>query len=243
MIWFGKLAGLVLPAPARTPAVTGERAEMQKALETVATTAPHLSGSALVDALAATGHVDAATAARLLPSFGHFNADRFFADHMRRMSFRGVAVAAEFRMGVARVLEDLVGSADVGEVGPEEGVRFRHADREGLVLAYPEVAFSIGSRTRAAVGAAIEEMPDALVIVARNFQPTAADQLSGILARTGVPGTLITVNLLLGIRALTLRYQPPTEHVFGLLGAGRALRSADTAMLGDPAATSLPRSS
>jgi len=76
-------------------------------------------------------------------------------------------------------------------------------------------------------------MPDALLVVARNFDPHAAAQLSGELAGTGVPGTLVTLNLLLGIRAITLRYQPPVERVIGVLGAGRPLRSADVARLGD----------
>ncbi len=32
-------------------------------------------------------------------------------------------------------------------------------------------------------------------------------------------GTLVTVNLLLGMRAIALKYQPSPEQVFGLLGA------------------------
>ena len=76
-------------------------------------------------------------------------------------------------------------------------------------------------------------MPDTLLVVARNFDQHAADQLSGVLAGTGVPGTLVTVNLLLGIRAITLRYQPSVDRLIGVLGAGRPLRSADIARLGD----------
>jgi hypothetical protein len=48
-----------------------------------------------------------------------------------------------------------------------------------------------------------------------------------------VPGTLVTVNLLLGIRATTLRYQPGAERVIELLGSGRPLRSRDVAVLGE----------
>jgi hypothetical protein len=43
----------------------------------------------------------------------------------------------------------------------------------------------------------------------------------------------VTVNLLLGIRAITLRYQPSVDRLIGVLGAGRPLRSADIARLGD----------
>ena len=48
-----------------------------------------------------------------------------------------------------------------------------------------------------------------------------------------MPGTLVTVNLLLGIRAISLRYQPSPTRVIALLGYGRPLRSADIARLGD----------
>ena len=43
----------------------------------------------------------------------------------------------------------------------------------------------------------------------------------------------ITVNLLLGMRASALRYQPGPDRVLQLLGAGRPLRSRDIAVLGD----------
>jgi hypothetical protein len=236
MIWFGDLSKIVRPAaPAAPPEVahTPVYARMQAALERVAERAPHLGGTALLDALAATGWVDRETAQRLLPAFPHFDPDRHFAEHLRRLSFRGRSAEEEFRGGVRRIVEDLTGSAEVEEIGAEPAIRFRNGEHEGVVLAHPEVAFSIGGSTRAAIAAAVEEMPDALVVVARNFDRGTADQLSAMLQRTGVPGTLITVNLLLGMRAITQRYQPGAERVVKLLGAGRELRSRDIAVLGD----------
>jgi hypothetical protein len=76
-------------------------------------------------------------------------------------------------------------------------------------------------------------MPDALVVVARNFAESTAAQFASLLDRTGVPGTLLSVNLLLGMRATALRYQPGAERVLELLGVGRPLRSADIATLGN----------
>ena len=206
---------------------------MLQALQTVAERAPQLSGEALVDALAATGWVDAPTAQRLLPTFIHFDADRHFSEYLRSLSFRGRSAAGDFREGVRCVFEELTGESALDEVGPEAAVRFRSGASEGVVLAYPEVSFSISGPTRDAVVAAVEEMPDAVVVVARNFDRGAADQLSGILARTGVPGTLLTVNLLLGLRAMKLRYRPAEDRVVRLLGTGRPLRSCDIAVLGD----------
>ena len=233
MIWFGNLNRILA-----TPVPDGfgplpERKRMLHALERVAERAPQLSGSHLLDALAGTGWVDRDTAARLLPTFDYFDPDRHFADYLRRLSFRGRSAADEFREGVRQVVEEVVGHGQVDEVGPERGVRFQREKYEGVMLAYPEVSFSIAGPTRAAIDAAVQEMPDALLVVARNFDQHAADQLSGVLAGTGVPGTLITVNLLLGIRAITLRYQPSVDRLIGVLGAGRPLRSADIAKLGD----------
>ena len=232
MIWFGTLPGrpaTPLPAPRAIP----ESACMEQALREVAAYAPHLEGSALLDALAGTGLVDYATATRLLPSFRNFDADRCFAEELRRLSFRGPSVRDEFRVRVRRAVEDLVGDASLGSVGPESAIRFRHGEAEGIMLAYPEVAWGVGGNARQAIAAAIEEMPDALVLVARNFAEGAAGQLASMLSRTGVPGTLLSVNLLLGMRATALRYQPATERVVDLLGAGRPLRSADVATLGN----------
>lgn len=232
MIWFGNLNPLV-PAPPVAPAPTAEHARMQQALEHVAEHAPHLSGSELVEALADTGWVEPASALRLLPHFRHFDPDRHFAEHLRRLSFRGGAAADDFRQGVRRVVEDLTGNGRVEEVGPEVGIRFESGEHQGVVLAHPEVSFTISGRTREAVLAAVEEMPDSLVVVARNFERGTAEQLASLLSRTGVPGTLITLNLLLGMRAIALRYQPPVQRVVHLLGAGQPLRSADIALLGD----------
>lgn len=206
---------------------------MRHALELVATHAPQLAGRELVDALARTGWVDEKTAARLLPRFGHFDPDRHFNDHLRRLSFRGRDSADAFRAGVRRVVEDLTGNAAVREVGPETAIHFTRGEHQGIVLAYPEVHFSIGGPTREAVEQAVQEMPDSLVVIARNFGRDTAAHLSGLLAGTEVPGTLVTVNLLLGIRAMSLRYQPDTERVLGLLSTGRPLRSTDVARLGD----------
>jgi hypothetical protein len=71
------------------------------------------------------------------------------------------------------------------------------------------------------------------VIVARNFAEGAEAQLRSVLDRSELPGTLVTVNLLLGMRAIALKYQPSPDRVIDLLGAGGALRSRDIAALGD----------
>lgn len=233
MIWFGKLQKLFPASAPRPAAAADDHGRMRQALQWVAARAPHLAGDALLDALAGTGCVDRASAARLLPLFRDFDADRYFAENLRRLSLRGARAADEFRAGVGRVVEDVVGTAHLGSVGPEDGIRFRSGEREGIVLAYPEVGFSLGGNARKSVEAAVEEMPDALVVVARNFQEGTAGQLSSVLSGTGVPGTLVTVNLLLGIRAVALRYQPAPERVIATLGAGRPLRSTDVALLGN----------
>lgn len=233
MIWFGNLNRIL---PGTAPQAFGpapERARMQHALEWVAERKPQLAGAELLDALAASGWVDRATAERLLPEFRHFDPDRHFSDHLRRLSFRGRSAASEFRSGIRCIVEEITGSGALEAIGPEPGIRFRCGDREGVVLAHPEVSFTISGDTRAAIEAAAEDVPDVLVVIARNFSQSTAAQLSGMLHRTEVPGTLITVNLLLGIRAVTLRYQPHRERLLGLLGSGRPLRSADIARLGD----------
>lgn len=232
MIWFGKLPYSPLPAPQAR--MTGdEHTRMRQALQRVAAHAPHLSGGALLDALEETGWVDRESAARLLPWFRDFDAEGYFAEHLRRLSIGGARTADEFRAGVRRVVEDVVGNAHLAEVGPETGIRFRSGEREGIVLAFPQVGFSLGGDARRSLEAALEEMPDALVLVARNFQEGASAQLAGMLRNTGIAGTLVTLNLLLGIRAVTLRYQPSTERVLATLGAGRPLRSVDVALLGN----------
>lgn len=235
MIWFGDVQR-ILPAPAAA-ALTGAtpRERMRQALEWVAARAPYLTGDSLIEALASTELVDEPTARRLLPEFRHFDPDRHFSDQLRRLSFRGRTAADDFRLRVRSVVSELTGTGSIGPVGPDEGVRFRCSaeDLQGVVLPYPEVNFSIGGTVQQAVLAAAEEMPDALILVARNFDKHAAAQLSALLHQREVPGTLITVNLLLGIRAMTLRYQPQPQRIFEVLGAGRPLRSADIAVLGD----------
>ena len=233
MIWFGNLArALRIPVPALAVG-NGEGQRMEAALRAVAAHAPQLEGDALLDALADTGLVDRKTAARLLPCYRHFDADRWFAESLRTLSLKGPLVADEFRGRVSRVVEDLTGDARIGEVGPEGAVRFTRGEREGIVLAYPAVPFSLGGPALEAVQAAVEEMPDALVIVARNFQDAAGAQLAGVLSRSGVPGTLVTVNLLLGMRAMALKYQPSPERVVDLLSVGRPIRTQDVARLAD----------
>lgn len=233
MIWFGNLAhALRIPVPALAGG-GDEGQRMEAALRAVAAHAPHLEGDALLDALADTGLVERRAAARLLPCYRHFDADRWFADSLRSLSLKGPLVADEFRGRVGRVVEDLTGDARVGAVGEEGAVRFTRGAREGIVLAYPAVQFSLGGPALKAVEAAVEEMPDALVIVARNFQDQAGAQLAGVLARSGVPGTLVTVNLLLGMRAMALKYQPSPDHVVDLLSIGRPIRTQDVARLAD----------
>ena len=233
MIWFGNLShALRIPVPALVGGDSDEQ-RMEAALRLVASYAPHLSGDALLDALAATGYVERRTAARLLPCYRHFDADRWFADSLRSLSLKGPLVADEFRGRVSRVVEDLTGDARVGAVGEEGAVRFTRGPREGIVLAYPAVQFSLGGPALKAVEAAVEEMPDALVIVARNFQDSTRAQLSSILARTEVPGTLVTVNLLLGMRAMALKYLPSPDRVVDLLSLGRPIRTQDVAGLGE----------
>lgn len=233
MIWFGSVSeNSSLEVPAGTTPGT-EAIRMERALRVVAASAPHLTGAALTDALTATGWVDRETVARMLPCFRHFDADRFFAENLRSISFRGEEVAPQFRAGIRRAVADLVGGAEAAQVGVAPCIRFRDGEREGIVLAYPEVHFSLGGNARDAVAAAAEEMPDALVVIARNFGAATEEQLRGMLWGSEVPGTLLTVNLLLGMRATVLRYQPRAERVMELLGAGRALRSVDVARLGN----------
>jgi hypothetical protein len=233
MIWFGNLNRIL---PSDDPVSFGplsERERMRRALEWVAVRAPQLQGAALLEALASSGWIDLASATRLLPEFSYFDADRHFSENLRRLSFKGHSAADEFRRGIGCIVTELVGDATEGEVGPEAAIRFRRGDREGIVLAHPEVSFTVAGKTREAVEAAVEEMPDSIVIVARNFDRATADQLSTLLWRTEVPGTLITLNLLLGLRATALRYQPSVERVVDLLGIGRPVRSVDLAILGN----------
>ncbi|HEX8395767.1 MAG TPA: hypothetical protein VF665_25665 [Longimicrobium sp.] len=234
MIWFGKQLNEVMwTPPAGVNPIGDENTRMEHALRWVAARDPHLEGEALLDALGATGWVDRGTAARLLPCFRAFDPDRYFAEALRSLSFRGPTAAGEFRQRIGRVMEDMTGTAALGSVGPEECVRFGDGQRQGVVLAYPQVQFTVGGEAVKAVAAAVDEMPDALVIVARNFQENTAGQLRALLQGSEVPGTLITVNLLLGMRASALRYQPGPDRVLQLLGAGRPLRSRDIAVLGD----------
>jgi hypothetical protein len=232
MIWFGNLTAHT-QGSTHVLAVGDDSARMEHALRWVAARAPHLSGPALVDALAETGLVDRPTALRLLPAFRGFDPDRVFADSLRALSLRGPTAAEEFRSRIGRVVDDVAGGARVEAIGPETGIRFGRGDRQGVLLAYPQVQFTLGGAATQAVSAAMSEMPDALVIVARNFADGTAAQLRAYLERSEVRGTLVTVNLLLGMRAIALKYQPTEERVFELLGAGGALRSRDIAVLGD----------
>lgn len=233
MIWFGNLERLFI---GRMPDGLPEAAEdrrMQLALERVAEVAPWLAGEQLVEAVAATGWVDRPTAQRLMPAFRYFDPDRHFSEYMRRLSFRGRSVEEDFRIAVRAALHEITGNATIDTLGPEACIRFAVGEREGVVLSYPEVSLTLSGRTREAVHTAIEEMPDTLIVVARTFDRNAGDQLSGILYKTGVPGTLLTANLLLGMRATSIRFGTDPDLVTDLLCRGGTVRSADVARLGD----------
>jgi hypothetical protein len=233
MIWFGNLNRILATPLPEHRGGDSEPVRMQYALERVAESAPGLSGPALLDALAGTGWVDRAAAERLLPTFRAFDPDRHFSEHLRRLSFRGHMAGEDFRSGIRYITEEITGHGTVDQVGSEPCVRFAVGPYEGVILAYPEVSFTISGRTREAILAAVEEMPDLLVVVARNFDRNAAEQLATLVHRTGVPGTLLSLNLLLGVRALTLRYQPGLDRVVNLLSKGGQMRSAEIARLGD----------
>ena len=233
MIWFGNLNRILATSDPDAFGPVPEQRRMLQALQTVAERAPQLSGRALVDALAATGWVDESTAVRLLPTFVHFDPDRHFSEYLRSLSFRGRSAAPDFREGIRCIFSELAGEALLEDEAKEPGIRFRSGEFEGLVLANPEVSFTINGATRDRILAAVDEMPDAIVVVARNFERGAAAQLSGLLTGTDIPGTLVTLNLLLGIRAMKLRYDPSASRLHELLSAGRPLRSTDIARLGD----------
>lgn len=235
MIWFGNLNRILATSDPDAFGPLPEQRRMLQALQTVAERAPQLSGRELIGALAATGWVDEPTAQRLLPAFSHFDPDRHFSEYLRSLSFRGRSAAGDFRHGVRCIFEELTGEAAFDDSGSEPAIRFRTGEFEGLVLPHPEVSFTISGATRDRILAEVEEMPDTIVIVVRNFDRGAGAQLSSLLAGTGVPGTLITLNLLLGIRAMKLRYRPSTGRMRSLLALGRPLRSTDIAHLGDPA--------
>jgi len=233
MIWFGNLNRIVATQDPQAFGPVPEHRRMLRALQTGAERAPQLTGRPRVEALAATGWVDNATAQRLLPTFVHFDPDRHFADYLRSLSFRGRSVAEDFREGVRAVMEELTGAATLDDAGAEPVIRFGTGEVEAMAIAHPEVNLTISGRTRDTILAAVEEMPDTIVLVARNFDRHAGAQLSGLLAGTEVPGTLITVNQLLGIRAMALHYRPATQRVIELLSQDRPVRSRDIARLGD----------
>jgi hypothetical protein len=230
MIWFRD-------PPAATPLEFGPtltaRGRMKQALERVASRAPQLRGAELVGALLETGLVDPPTVRHLLPEFAGFDPERHFADHLRSLSFRGASRADEFRAAMERVVVDVVGSGARMPAGAEEAIVFEHGERQGVLLAFPEVNFSVGGRSRDWIAAAAEEMPDAIVVVARTFDAHAPGQLAALLSGADVPGTLVSVNLMLGIRAMVQKYAPPPDRVVDLLAAGRLLRSPDVAVLGE----------
>lgn len=233
MIWFGNLDKALVTPSSNGGGLAAEQTRMQLALEQVAEMNPGLTGRALLSAIVATGLIDLPSAQRLLPYFRKFDADRHFAEYVRRLSFRGRPASEEFRTGIRCITEEITGSGWIGEIGSEPCIRFVTGEHEGIVLAEPEVGFTISGRTREVLAAAVEEMPDSVIIVARSFQRNTEEQLRAVLDRTEVPGTLITVNLLLGIRATVLRYQPRAIRILDLLSAGGNLRSADIARLGD----------
>lgn len=234
MIWFGPRAGSFAPptssraVPDRAPLAASAR--MYRALTDVATHSPQLTGRGLVVALAETGWVDILEAERMLPCFPKWDADRCFAEGLRRLSFRGIAVADEFRGRVARAVQDILGDVELRD---DDGVlRFSVGSHEGVVLAHAEVDWTPGGESRTALARLAAEMPDSVAVVARSFRSSAAAEVSGLLGRE-VPGTLISVNQLLGMRAAALKLQPPRERFLELLAVGRTLRSADLAPLGE----------
>ncbi len=233
MIWFGNLERILLGTEPGQDFQYSESRRMQLALERVAEVRPDLGGADLLDALAATGWVDRPAAERLLPHFRHFDPDLHFSDHIRQLSFRGNAAGEDFRNGIHQVVREITGNAARADLAGTGAVAFTEGDRQGLVLPFPEVGLTISGRTRTAVAAAAEQVPDALVLVARTFHPAATDQLRDALRRTDVPGTLVSVNLLLGIRGFAIRYQPPAHRIVDLLAHGGALRSAQVATLGE----------
>lgn len=232
MIWFGPKApnAATLPRPLPDRSLGDSTSRMYRALAEVAAHSPHLFGRPLVQALAESGWVSEAEAERLLPCFPRWDPDRSFAEALRRLSFRGLGVADEFRSRVARAMADIVGDARVSE---DEGlVRWEAGERIGVVLAYPEVDWTVGGEARTTLARVAEEMPDSVAVVARSFRETAASEVRSLLGPE-VPGTLVSVNLLLGLRAAALRHQPPTSRMLELLGLGRSLRSVDLAVLGE----------
>ena len=232
MIWFGHLT---LQSAERPPVdrARPELARMEMALRWVAARAPELRGETLAAALVSAGWVDLEEARRLLPLFSRFDADRHFADELRRLSFRGMSVLDEFHGRIGRVLVDLAGRFALDEVAGERCLRFRDGEREGLVFAYPRVGLSLGPGLTAALRDAAETMPDSVVIVARSFRPDFEAQVRGLMHGTDVPCTLITVNRLLGVRAVALAYRPPRADVLGLFEQGGLVGSAAVAHLAD----------
>lgn len=233
MIWFGKLERLFIgPVPPGLPEAADEK-RMQFALERVAEVAPWLTGDPLIDALAATGWVDRETASRLFPVFRHFDPDRHFGDYMRRLSFRGRTVEEEFRYGIRSIFQEIVGNAELCQLGPEACIRFEEGDRQFVALCRPEVGLTVAGTTREALLASIEEMPDAVLLIARSFERSAVDQVSSVLSRTGIPGSLVTVNHLLGLRATALRFGSSPEMIADVLALGGSVGSVQVARLGD----------
>ena len=190
MIWFGNL-NRILPQP--DPAAFGplpERARMLRALKWVAERAPHLTGSSLLDALAGTGWVDRGhrasdscrssatstpTATSPIPSAG----SPFAADPPPRSS----AAAS------GCVMEEVTGDGDDGRGGTGAGDPLPHrGSARGSSSPTPRCPSPSRAGRATAVEAAVEEMPDVLVVVARNFERSTAAQLAAVLERTEVPG-------------------------------------------------------
>jgi len=232
MIWFGHLT--LQPAHGSPiDRAQPELARMKMALRWVAARAPELRGEHLAAALVSTGWVDLEEARRLIPLFSHFDADAHFAEELRRLSFRGMSVVDEFHQRIGRILVDLTGRFAMDDVAGERCLRFRDEGREGLVFAYPLVGLSLGGGLTAALRTSAGEMPDSVVIVARTFRPDFEAQVRGLMHGSDVPCTLVTVNRLLGVRAVTLAYRPPRADVFRLLGQGGLIGSAAVAHLAD----------
>lgn len=230
MIWFGENF-----VPVFTPRDReGEFSRMQRGIRWVAERTPGATGEELVSALSESGWVSTETARRLLPYFRDFDADRYFAERLRRLSFRGELAVDEFRRRIGQVMVDLTEEGErVVLSGGAEAVRFRAGERDGLVFAFPEVSYAVDPELRAAVPDVLEHFPHTVVLVARNFRPGAEAAFRSLFRGQEIAPTTVTVNRLLGLRAVALRYRTPADRVMDLLCSGSGVSTRAVARLGD----------
>jgi len=164
----------------------------------------------------------------------NFDPDRHFAESLRRLSFRGELAVDEFRRRIGQVMVDLTEDGEkVVLPGGAEAVRFRAGDRDGLVFAFPEVSYAVDAELRAAVPDVMEHFPHAVVLVARNFRAGAEASFRSLFRGQEIAPTLVTVNRLLGLRAVALRYGTPAELVMDMFCCGGSVSTRAVARLGD----------